>query len=79
MTMAYENINLPVQEEVSLFLACYSFMKQVTNSLKDQTKLLFGKDNKVKLFKSMNLNSSAVNWKSFQIIVTKLIENVRIS
>ena len=49
-------------------------MKQVTNSLKDQRKLLFGKDDKIKLWKSNKLNALTANWKSFQVLVTKLIE-----
>ena len=49
-------------------------MKQVANSLKDQRKLLFGKDDKIKLWKSNRLNSLIVNWKNFQVLVTKLIE-----
>ena len=43
-------------------------MKQVTNSLRNQRKLLFGKDGNIKL-----LNSLTVNWKIF--LVTKLIQH----
>ena len=55
--------------EVSRIFSYYSFMKQVTNSLKDERKLLFGKDDKIKLRKSSKLNSLGELSR-----VTKLIE-----
>ena len=48
-----------------LFLSYYSFMKQATDSLNGQRKLLFG-DDKIKLWKSNKLNSLTVNWKAFK-------------